>query len=630
MILFGGLFVLIATVMRFVLLIAAHEMTDWRPGVLAGVLACGVVYDIVTAAYFLIPVVLYLAFLPARVFATRFHRGLTWVFLFAIVYVMLFGAVAEWFFWEEFGVRFNFIAVDYLVYTTEVWGNIRESYPMPAILAALFAVSAGIAFVIYRLGWLNAWLAGRTPWGGRLRWAGAMLFVPLVATFALNNRMVPSFGNRFHQELARNGEYALIAAFRGNELEYDAFYPTLETGAAFARLRRLLHTDDATPVSDDPGTITRAIAGDGDEKRYNVIQITVESLSAEFLDVFGNDKRLTPKLDDIARRGILFTNFRATGTRTDRGMEALVLSVPPTPGRSIVKRPGNENLFTLGSVFRARGYDTAFIYGGYGYFDNMNYFFGNNGYRVIDRTVKPKSAITFANVWGACDEDLLRWVTEEADKAHAAGRPFHHFVMTTSNHRPYTYPEGRIDIPSHTGRAGAVRYTDYAIGKFIADAESHPWFSNTVFVIVADHCASSAGKTDLPVKNYEIPLIIYNPVLFAPQRVDTLCGQIDFAPTLLGLMHWSYESQFFGKDIFRMKPDDRRAFIGTYEMLGCLNPQRIAVLKPPHRQDVYDYDRATGQLSPVAGDRELVVDTIAYYQCAHDLYRRHAGRLHDR
>ena len=145
-------------------------------------------------------------------------------------------------------------------------------------------------------------------------------------------------------------------------------------------------------------------------------------------------------------------------------MEALTLALPPTPGRSLIKRPRNENLFTLGSVFRSRGYDTAFIYGGFGYFDNMNYFFGNNGYRVIDRT-SPGADITFANVWGACDEDLFRWTMREADASFAANKPFHFFVMTTSNHRPFTYPEGKIDLPSkESGRSGAVKYSDFAIG----------------------------------------------------------------------------------------------------------------------------------------------------------------------
>ena len=117
-----------------------------------------------------------------------------------------------------------------------------------------------------------------------------------------------------------------------------------------------------------------------------MVLIVVESLSAKFLGAFGNADRLTPNLDRLAQQGLVFTNLRATGTRTVRGLEAITLSVPPTPGYSIVKRPHNSNLFSLGSVLREHGYSTRFFYGGYSYFDNMGPFFAGNGFDVIDRT----------------------------------------------------------------------------------------------------------------------------------------------------------------------------------------------------------------------------------------------------
>ena len=303
-------------------------------------------------------------------------------------------------------------------------------------------------------------------------------------------------------------------------------------------------------------------------------------------------------------------------------MEALTLALPPTPGRSLVKRPGNENLFTLGSVFRSRGYDTAFIYGGYGYFDNMNYFFGHNGYRVIDRSAVETSEITFANAWGACDEDVFRWTIREADAAHAAGKPFHFFVMTTSNHRPFTYPEGKIDLPLKiSGRAGAVKYTDYAIGQLLANAEKHPWFKNTIFVIVADHCASVAGRAELPVQNYHIPLFIYAPGgQVSPGRIKDLMSQVDYAPTLLGLLNWSYGSRFFGWDVLNTG-GDRRALIGNYQKLGLYEPGELQVLKPVNGRSYYRYDEATHSLTAQKANELLSQETIGYYQTASYLYK---------
>jgi phosphoglycerol transferase MdoB-like AlkP superfamily enzyme len=279
-------------------------------------------------------------------------------------------------------------------------------------------------------------------------------------------------------------------------------------------------------------------------------------------------------------------------------------------------------------VFRAQGYDTAFLYGGYGYFDNMNTFFGGNGYRVVDRNSVAGTDITFANAWGACDEDLFRWTLREADAGAAAGRPFHYFVMTTSNHRPFTFPAGRIDLPSKTaGRAGAVKYTDFAIGQFLREAAKRPWFKDTVFVIVADHCASSAGKAELPVQNYHIPLIIYSPGgHIAPGRIKTLTSQMDYAPTLLGLLNWSYPSRFFGHDVRKIEPDEAHALIGNYQKLGHLEKGELQVLGPQHDARTYHYEAATGALVPVAPSAYAEEETISFYQTASWLYRHGSYR----
>jgi len=158
----------------------------------------------------------------------------------------------------------------------------------------------------------------------------------------------------------------------------------------------------------------------------------------------------------------------------------------------------------------------------------------------------------------------------------------------------------------------------------------NPWFTNTLFVIVADHCASSAGRTDLPIKKYEIPLLIYNPSLVPGQRVGTLCSQIDYPPTLLSLLNWSYRSRFFGKDILKMTSEEERAFIASYQKLGLLNKDHLAILKPVRHQSTYRYERASGDLTPLKSNQELLYDCIAYYQTASFLFsRRQYGAFQD-
>jgi phosphoglycerol transferase MdoB-like AlkP superfamily enzyme len=340
---------------------------------------------------------------------------------------------------------------------------------------------------------------------------------------------------------------------------------------------------------------------------------------------FGNTQGITPRLDALAARGLLLTNLYATGTRTVRGLEALALAVPPTPGQSIVKRPNNDHLFSLGAVFKSKGYEVRFLYGGYGFFDNMNDFFDGNGYEVVDRLHIPPERIHHETIWGVADEDLFTQALLEADKAHAAGRPSFMQIMTTSNHRPYTYPDGRIDIPSKSGREGGVKYTDWAIGDFIERASKKPWFDDTVFLIVADHCASSAGKSGLPVNKYLIPAIFYSPKHIKPAELDRMASQIDLLPTLLGLLNFSYRSRFLGYDLFDLEPGRERAFISTYQEVGYLRGARLVKLGPRRDHEVYKPDFADGSAELLPPDPELENEAVSWYQAAAWAYNH--GRL---
>lgn len=575
----------------------------------------GLGYDLLAAAYFSVPYALYLLLMPDRLYRSRWHRPLFRLAHFLVLYLLLFVAAAEWVFWDEFGTRFNFIAVDYLVYTHEVLGNIRESYPLPTILGGLFV--AALSVFVGLSGRIDRALAQPSRLRERLPIALAFLAVPALGFVAVDGSGKQVSDNRYVNELAGNGIYDFFAAFRNNRLDYASFYRTEEAQEAQRRVRAMLAERQAH-FEGEQG-IRREIVADGPQKRLNVVLITVESLSASYLGIFGNADGLTPNLDRLAQQSLLFTRLYAAGTRTVRGLEAITLSLPPTPGQSIVKRPGNEGLFSLGQIFRSKGYDVRFVYGGYGYFDNMNYFFENNGYDIVDRASMSPDEIHFANIWGIADEDLFDKTIKEMDASWARGKPSFNMLMTTSNHRPFTYPEGRIDIPSHTGKSGGVKYTDYAINRFIELARAKPWFDDTIFVIVADHCASSAGKTRLPVDKYLIPLIVYSPKHVPPGKIDRLASQIDVAPTLLGLLNFSYASKFFGLDILRLNEGPGRAFISNYQELGLLKAGKLEILGPRMEAQTMSVD-ARQNSAPAAPDADLEREAIAWYQTASALF----------
>jgi phosphoglycerol transferase MdoB-like AlkP superfamily enzyme len=619
----------------------------------------GLWFDLCVASVLIAPVCIYEALLPNKWRATTWHKALRLVWLWFAVALLLFIAAAEAAFWLEFSTRFNFIALDYLIYTSEVIGNIRESYPVGQILTGIGAIVAVILLAISpalrraeqdALTWLHR--AGLVLFAllvpASMMYLGNVdhmerQYIPLVSSEATDvmplelRKMagIPATGvvnpnNAFANELSGNGLFTLAAAERRNELDYDKFYRTIPQPQANTALvamgvkRTSLGDARKADLTDELATNVTPFSS----KPKNVIMISVESLSAEFMDSYGGSKNLTPELDKLGKAGMKFERVFATGTRTVRGLEALSLGTPPIPGQAIVRRPANDHLATVGELLKYQGMETFFFYGGYGYFDNMNAYYAANNYRVVDRTDIPKDKIGFENAWGVADEYLfdqvIRTLDEKGEKGNEKGtngKPFFAQIMTTSNHRPYTYPGERIDIPSPGGRDGAVKYTDYAVGKFIKDASKKPWFKDTLFVIVADHCASAAGKTRLPVAGYHIPLIFYAPALLKPAVYTPVVSQIDIAPTLVEVLGKNGSAQFFGRSFFEPGTPPQRAFISNYQALGYMKNNTLTVLLPKQKVESYQVDPKTLITTPAEVNNQLVNEAIAYYQTASKAFK---------
>jgi phosphoglycerol transferase MdoB-like AlkP superfamily enzyme len=584
----------------------------------------GLWFDI-AVAMMAAPVFLVLpALLPQSWAGGRFDRIVAFSAYAVLAFMMLFQACAEYFFWDEFTTRFNFIAVDYLIYTQEVLGNILESYPVVPLLAGALAVGCAIAWLSRKP--LFAGLPPHPAFGKRL---GVFAVSGLLASgaYAVTGKgLVDGMSNAAAQELGSNGLYNFVSAFFNNEIEFKKFYPTVDDAQASAFVRGLFSGQGMPVTAPGASLVERDIVSAGPMLRKNIMQITMESMSADFMGTFGNAQGLTPNLDRLSKEGLTFADMRATGTRTVRGLEALSLSVPPTPGQSILRRPGSDNLFTLGGVLQDRGYETKFIYGGHGYFDNMNGFFQGNGYETRDQGDMKAEDVHFANAWGVSDIDLFDFAIREADASFAAGKPFFSLVMTTSNHRPFTYPDGEIDIPSPGGRIGAVKFSDHAIKRLLEHAAGKPWFKDTIFVFVADHTDSVAGKEELDFARYHIPCIIWSPGFIAPQRIEPMTSQIDLAPTLLGLMDASYRSRFYGVDA-RAQGSKSLVFVSNYEKVALVRDDAITVLEPVNQ--VKQFKNGV-RLDAAKTDKEFVNATISIYQAAsdwHEANRRIDSRI---
>ena len=617
----AALYIVFGLLLRVVLWWAFGRGQDVSAWSLAWILPAGMAADAIEALYLLLPLSFYVCLLPDRWYRSRLNHWLLLCGSALTIFGLLYLLPTEFYFFEEFDARFNLVAVDYLMYPTEVFTDIWEAYPVLQIVAVAAILALIITAGIRRQ--LATGFEQALPLRARFRPLLAHLLLLGIAIAFIPSGFLAHSGNRVANELAQNGHSTFFRAARTSELDYHAYYRTEDPKVNFDRLVRQLGSGGGRFTRLAEGRLDRSFdANPAGLGRLNVVIVMSESFGAEFSKLYGDPRDLMPNFDRYAQQGIWFSNAYSSGTRTVRGLEAITSSFPPTPSESIVRRPGNDNIATLGKVLRAAGYHTSFLYGGNGYFDNMNAFFSANGYQILDRG--SISQVRFENMWGVSDEDLFDRALQHFDELATNGQPFLAQIMTTSNHKPFTFRAGVPGVPpAGGGRAAGVRYADFALGYFLEQAQRHAWFKDTVFVVVADHGARVYGKVEIPLKTYEIPFMIWSPAHIKPQRVDVLTGQIDIAPTLLGLLGIPYTAPFFGQNVLAPDPGPRIALFNHNHDVALYRDGKMVVLGLQKKSTTYLYDKARNTFTLAERDPELEALAVAYYQTAFEQFRAH-------
>ncbi len=621
---FGLTLMLLFFLLRVVLFAVFHPAVMPSFSELGRMFLTGLQRDFTVALLMTLPLLGWFFLVPERWFPKWWHRLMLGGALFLFWFVQVFLIAAEYFFFEEFRSRYNTVAVDYLLYPHEVFINIWDTYPVVLVISVCAGLS--LAWVVWAFWTFSGMWLRRV---GRLRSLGiaaaaVALFAALASTISLKSPGVSQ--ERILNEMANNGAVSFFSAFWTCHLDYSAFYKTLPAEEAWQRARKLLEEPGAQFVSQGQ-SIERKIQGDPARPRLNVVIFLEESLGSEFWGSLGNTNgNLTPEMDRLANeQGLLFTNIFASGNRTVRGFEGVLSSFPPLPGDSIVKRDLSDNVETIARVLKRDGYSSLFLYGGRGIFDGMRSFTLRNGY---DRFIEQKhfDNPTFSTIWGVCDEDVFKRAIEEFRVLNNTGKPFLGTILSVSNHKPYTYPTGRIpEDPNMRRREHAVKYSDYCLGQFFAMAQKEAFWTNTVFAVVADHGARVYGSQSIPIHSYEIPLLIVGPaVVKAPKRVGALGGSLDVSPTILGLIGRPYESLFFGRDLLKEGDPQSRVYLNHNRDIGLYSRERLVVLGLMNHVEYYTGDPKKVDMAPLtspsAEDQELARDTMALYEVADFLY----------
>jgi len=572
----------------------------------------GLRIDVLVMSYALAPAALLVLTLPAALLR-RARPLLAAHAALMLMLVALMESVSPDFI-DQYDARPNRLFLEGLEGSREILATVLRQYGLH--LALVLALGAGVLVAGYRLARLALEVAGGWSLGRRLACLPvvlALLFLGVRGTLAhrpINAASVAFSGQNVVNQLALNSTYTAARAWYDlrHERPPAALYGRMDTAEILARVARYAPIPPADRRDGAP-FLHAQHPREPRARPRNLVIVLEESLGAEFVGALGG-RPLTPNLDALSREGLWFTQLYATGTRTVRGIEAVVSGFLPTPGESVVKLSRSQaDFFTVAGLLKAHGYATDFVYGGESHFDNMAAFFLANGFeRALDESDYDDPR--FRGTWGVCDEDLMQ-KADETFRAHGE-RPFFALVLTTSNHSPYEFPDGRIELHGETRatRNNTVKYADHALGELFRRAKEADYWDDTVWIVVADHDERTHGDALLPVDKFHIPGLILAPGL-APASFERVASQIDLVPTALGLLGLELVHPMIGRDLLALAPDDPgRAILQFHDTHGFLVGDRLAV--HPGGAPPRCFTWRSGRLEPAPDDPEFVRDARAH------------------
>jgi phosphoglycerol transferase MdoB-like AlkP superfamily enzyme len=514
-------------------------------GKLLEILLQGIRVDIIQLCLLsIIPVLL------APILATRhffhFWRKFTYIWVILCIVLLVFLEASTPGFIAEYDVRPNRIFVEYLKYPKEIFNMLWRGFKGD--------IFAGVGFTLLAI-WamrrfMQPWLSATPTWSNKklaLVWPLILVLIAFGIRSTIGHRpanpaLFAITQDSMVNSLVLNSSYSVFYAIYGlqHESTSSKIYGKMDRGELF----KLTGAKDT-----DIPTLKTLVPSVKRDKPLNLVIILQESLGATFVESLGG-KPVTPNLEKLKEQGIWLEQLYATGTRSVRGIEAVTAGFQPTPSESTVKLSlSQKNFFTLAALLAKKGYSTEFIYGGESHFDNMRGFFLGNGFQQITEEKDYKNPV-FVGSWGASDEDLLNKTHEQLMAHHASGKPFFTLAFSSSNHAPFEFPDGRIELyeqPKATDN-NAVKYADYAIGEFFKKAQASPYWKDTVFLIVADHDIRVRGDTLVPIEHFHIPGLILGADIQA-RKITSIASQIDLPVTVLSLMGINAQHPMTGRDL---------------------------------------------------------------------------------
>ena len=367
--------------------------------------------------------------------------------------------------------------------------------------------------------------------------------------------------------LSLNGPYSLLRSLTHARAVKAEFYPWAD---AVRTAKETIVADGDRPVDPDYPLLRGRDAAAGEKP--NVVVIMLESWDAFYVDAHRRELGLeplglTPGFDAIAREGVLYPRFHATGQRSMDGLCAMVCGFPTLPGMSYLGRGLEQSTLTaLGHLGRREGYETWFMMSAERNAFRIDAIAGLTGFDhyiaaedlPLEPPLAPRSALPSGAAW---DHEMF---AEAARKFGGSKRPFVAFLYTSTTHPPFCWPDDRWKKRPGNGLedryANSLAYGDWALGQFFERAKTQEWYRKTVFFITADHIGGPGGGivVDRPWTKHHIPCAVIAPGL-APGIDRRIGSQLDVIPTVAALAGWTSPHAAMGTSLRSDPPAGRGA-----------------------------------------------------------------------
>ncbi|MBE0652240.1 MAG: LTA synthase family protein, partial [Bacteroidales bacterium] len=309
----------------------------------------------------------------------------------------------------------------------------------------------------------------------------------------------------------------------------------------------------------------------------NILLIILESYSNKIISAFGGEDSITPNLNKLAGKSVVFNNFYASGDRSDKGLVSIFSGYPAQPTTSIIDYPSkSQKLPFIYKPFSENGYETAFYYGGDLNFANFKSYFSNP---YVDRLVTKDnfSSKDHKQKWGVPDGILFDRLKSDIDKA---GEPFFYSCFTLSSHEPFDVPMKPVFGTKNRDQLSknGFYYTDSVLNVFLSEAEKSAWWDRTLIIITADHGSRSPGNTQNHSREkFHIPMLwTGGALLLNDSTIHTAGSQTDMPATLLSLFGFDYSMFDFSRNLLNKDLSDF-AYYAFNNGFGCITPSGYVI-----------------------------------------------------